>query len=106
MRRNRRARSRARARAEQPARWGSYDPAGSTAGIERLSQGHEPIGIRFAETGDGQALAKLRWLTRDPGERAAQWAEAFEGDFVDWFAVALASGRWRIAVAVAAVAPG
>lgn len=57
-----------------------------------------------------QEMAR-RWpsfagLTRDPGERAAQSAEAFEGDFVDWFAAALASGRWRIAFAVAAVAPG
>ena len=57
--------------------------------------------VRLAIPSDATELASLRWLSRSSDERVRQSQENFEREFEQWFARALASGRWCIAVAAA-----
>ena len=65
-----------------------------------LAENQMTLNVRLAILSDFKGLASLRWLSRSTDECARQSQEYFDREFGQWFARALASGRWHIAVAV------
>jgi GNAT superfamily N-acetyltransferase len=57
----------------------------------------DPI-LRFASQADAMQLAELRWLSRGVKEQQLEHIDAFALRFSTWFASALTSKSWHVAV--------
>lgn len=57
--------------------------------------------IRWGSVVDATQLSRLRWESRDYGEKALEPYQSFETRFAAWLVRALQSGEWHVAVASA-----